>query len=217
VSDTHAQQSQADARADRGDEARARAIVSALGRRGIVLIGMMGAGKTTVGRRLAARLDLPFVDADAEIEKAANLTIPEIFERHGEPHFRDGERKVIARLLGDGCQVLATGGGAFVNAETRAAIEKAAVSIWLKADFDLLFARVKRKANRPLLANPDPEKTLRELIDARYPVYGLADITVSSRDVPHEAVVDDIVDKLEGYLARETPHETQGATEAKRQ
>ena len=157
---------------------------------------MMGAGKSSIGRRLAARLGMPFVDADTEIEKAAGMTIPEIFATHGEPDFRAGEARVIARLLDSGPQVLATGGGAFMNADTRAAIRAKGVSIWLKADLDVLMRRIKRRGDRPLLKTADPAATLRRLIDERYPVYAEADLTVESRDVPHDTIVDEIVDGL---------------------
>jgi shikimate kinase len=169
------------------------ALGAALGQRSIVLIGMMGAGKSSIGRRLAARLGIPFVDADAEIETAASMTIPEIFATHGEPYFRAGEARVIARLLDGGPQVLATGGGAFMNPETRAAIGAKGISVWLKAPLDVLLKRIRRRADRPLLATDDPEATLNKLIAERYPVYALADITVESRDVPHEAIVGEIV------------------------
>jgi shikimate kinase len=135
-------------------------IIAALGSRLIVLVGMMGAGKSTVGRRLAARLKLPFVDADNEIEAAAGMTIPEIFEAHGEAHFRDGEARVIARLLDGGSAVLATGGGSFMREETRRRIQDKAVSIWLKADADVIMRRVRRRADRPLLHTPDPTGTV---------------------------------------------------------
>ena len=172
------------------------ALGAALGRRSIVLVGMMGAGKSSVGRRLAARLDIPFIDADAEIEKAASMTIPEIFATQGEPYFRAGEARVIARLLEGGPQVLATGGGAFMNAETRAAIGAKGISVWLKAPVDVLLKRIRRRSDRPLLANDDQEATLNKLIAERYPVYALADLTVESRDVPHEAIVGEIVAML---------------------
>jgi shikimate kinase len=172
------------------------ALGAALGRRSIVLVGMMGAGKSSVGRRLAARLDIPFIDADAEIEKAASMTIPEIFATQGEPYFRAGEARVIARLLEGGPQVLATGGGAFMNAETRAAIGAKGISVWLKAPVDVLLRRIRRRSDRPLLANDDQEATLNKLIAERYPVYALADLTVESRDVPHEAIVGEIVAML---------------------
>ena len=162
----------------------------------IVLVGLMGAGKTTVGRRLAEKLGLAFVDADHEIELAAGQTIPEIFAEHGEAYFRDGERKVIARLLENGAQVLATGGGAFMNAETRATVKRNAISIWLRADFDLLMRRVRRRSNRPLLQNDDPEAVMRKLIAERYPIYAEADITVDSRDVAHTSIVNSIIRSL---------------------
>eukprot|EP01035_Chromulina_nebulosa_P061520 gene61520-84151_t len=141
------------------------AIVAALGRRSVVLVGMMGAGKSTVGRRLAGRLRLPFVDADVEIEAAAGMSIPDIFETHGEPHFRDGEARVIARLLDGGPQILATGGGAFMREDTRARIRDKAISLWLKADADVILRRVKRRAGRPLLQTADPAATIGRLIE----------------------------------------------------
>jgi shikimate kinase len=175
-------------------------LVAALGSRSVVLVGMMGAGKSSVGRRLAGRLGLPFVDADTEIEKAAGMSIPEIFSNHGEPYFRAGEARVIARLLEGGPQVLATGGGAFMNAETRAAIRSSGVSVWLRASVDVLARRIKRRTDRPLLKGGDPTATLRRLIDERYPVYAEADLTVESREVPHDTIVDEIVEGLRGRL-----------------
>jgi shikimate kinase len=172
------------------------AIVSALGMRSVVLVGMMGAGKSSIGRRLALRLGIPFVDADTEIEKAAGMSVADIFAVHGEPEFRAGEARVITRLLESGPQVLATGGGAFMNEETRASIAAKGVSVWLKAEFDVLMRRIKRRHDRPLLHTGDPAATLRELIDVRYPVYALAELTVQSRDVPHEKIVDEIVGVL---------------------
>lgn len=172
----------------------------ALGRRSIVLIGMMGAGKSSIGRRLAARLGVPFIDADTEIEKAAGMSIAEIFQAHGEPYFRAGETRVIARLLEGGPQVLATGGGAFMNADTRAAIRVKGISIWLRATLDVLTRRIKRRGDRPLLKTSDPVETLRRLIDERDPVYAEADLTVESRDVPHDAIVDEILDGLRARL-----------------
>ncbi len=172
------------------------ALTAALGRRSIVLVGMMGAGKSSIGRRVAARLGLPFVDADTEIEKAASMTIPEIFSAHGEAYFRAGEARVIARLLESGPQVLATGGGAFMNPETRAVIRAKGISIWLNATFDILMRRVKRRADRPMLAGPDPVEALTRLIEERYPVYAEAELTVESRDVPHETIVSEIITKL---------------------
>ncbi len=184
----------------RTDDERTRLIASRIGARSIVLVGMMGAGKTTVGKRLASRLNIPFVDADVEIEKAAAQTIPEIFAVHGEPYFRDGERRVIARLLNEGPQVLATGGGSYMNADTRAAIERKGISVWLDADIALLLARVRKRANRPLLNTPDPEGTLRRLIAERYPVYALADIRVSSSEAPHDQVCEDVIRSIQAFL-----------------
>lgn len=167
-----------------------------LGVHPIVLVGLMGAGKTSVGRRLAEKLRVPFVDADHEIECAAGKTIAEIFADHGEPYFREGERRVIARLLGDGAKVLATGGGAFMNDETRHRIHERGVSVWLKADLPLLMKRVMKRQDRPLLRNDDPEAVMRNLIDKRYPVYEQADVTVDSRDVQHGQMVNDVIRAL---------------------
>jgi shikimate kinase/3-dehydroquinate synthase len=178
------------------------AVIAALGGRSIVLVGMMGAGKTSVGRRLAARLDLPFVDADAEIEAGAQMSVPEIFERFGEPYFREGERKVLARLLAEGQKVLATGGGAFMNEATRRRIAESGVSIWLKPDFEVLMRRVRKRSNRPLLKTADPEATLRRILEERSPVYAMADLTFEPLDGPHDAVVEAIVAKLGAHLAK---------------
>src|SRR5438270_2798457 len=175
-------------------------ILAALGTRLIVLVGMMGAGKSTIGRRLAARLGVPFLDADSEIETAAGMSIPDIFEAHGEPHFRDGEARVIARLLESGPAVLATGGGAFMREETRNRIRGKAISVWLKADADIIMRRVRRRADRPLLQTPDPEATVGRLISEREPVYQHADLTIWSRDVPHEKIVDECIDALHARL-----------------
>ncbi|OAF17204.1 shikimate kinase [Bradyrhizobium neotropicale] len=175
-------------------------ILSALGARSLVLVGMMGVGKSTIGRRLAARLRLPFVDADTEIEAAAGMPIPEIFERHGEPHFRDGEARVIARLLDGGPLVLATGGGAFMREETRGRIAAKAVSIWLKADHDVIMRRVRRRADRPLLRTADPEGTVTRLLTEREPVYRNADLTIASRDVPHDKIVEETIETLHAHL-----------------
>ena len=189
-------------------------ISAALGTRSIVLVGMMGAGKSTIGRRLSARLRLPFLDADTEIEAAAGMSIPDIFETHGEAYFRDGEARVIARLLAGGPCVLATGGGAFMREETRDRIREMAVSIWLKADADIIMKRVKRRADRPLLQTADPAATVERLILEREPVYQNADLTIWSRDVPHEKIVDECIDALHAKLcgkAAETP-DRMGAT-----
>jgi shikimate kinase len=179
------------------------ALVAALGKRSIVLVGMMGAGKSSIGRRLANRLGIPFVDADAEIEAAAGMTIDDIFAHFGEASFRSGEARVIARLLETGPQVLATGGGAFVHSETQAVIRRKGISIWLKADFDVLYRRVKRRNDRPLLKTADPADTLRKLLAEREPIYAQADATVHSRDVPHEIIVDEILTAVAGRLALE--------------
>jgi shikimate kinase len=181
-------------------ERRLASIREALGSRSIVLIGLMGAGKTAVGKRLAARLDLPFLDADHEIELAAGQTISEIFDEHGEPYFRSGEAKVIARLLGGGPEVLATGGGAYMDARTRANIKAKGISVWLKAELPVLLHRVRRRDNRPLLAAGSPDAVMRELMKQRYPVYAEADITVESRDVPHDVIVSDVVEALVRFL-----------------
>jgi shikimate kinase len=175
-------------------------ITAALGTRPVVLVGMMGAGKSTIGRRLSARLRLPFLDADIEIEAAAAMSIPEIFETHGELHFRDGEARVIARLLDSGPAVLATGGGAFMREETRGRIRLQAVSIWLKADADIIMRRVKRRVDRPLLRTADPAATVGRLIEQREPIYQHADLTIWSRDVPHEKIVDECIDALHAWL-----------------
>jgi shikimate kinase len=167
-----------------------------LGNRPLVLVGLMGAGKTSVGRRLAEKLGLAFVDADHEIEAAAGKSIPEIFADHGEDYFRDGERKVIARLLENGPQVLATGGGAFMNEATRNLVRAHAVSVWLKADLPLLMKRVAKRQNRPLLKSGDPEDVMRRLMALRYPVYAEADVTVESRDVQHAQMVGDVIRAL---------------------
>jgi shikimate kinase len=166
----------------------------------VALVGMMGAGKSSIGRRLAARLGLPFVDADAEIEQAANATISEIFEQHGEDYFRDGERRVIQRLLDGKPKIIATGGGAFVQPETREAIRGGAISLWLKADRDLILSRVRRRSNRPLLKADDPDTVVDRLIAERYPIYAEADIHIQSRDVAHEVVIDEIFVALDNHL-----------------
>lgn len=182
--------------ADQARDERARAIVRWLSLRSVVLVGLMGSGKTSVGKRLAQRLVLPFADSDAEIERAAGMGIPEIFATHGESFFRDGERRVIGRLLAKGPQVLATGGGAFMNAETRARIAESGVSVWLNAELDVLMRRVRRRSNRPLLQSSDPEATMRKLMIERYPVYGKADITVLSDDGPQERMVETVLQAL---------------------
>jgi shikimate kinase len=184
------------------------AIAAALGRRSIVLVGMMGAGKSSIGRRLAQRLDIPFVDADTEIETAAGMTIPEIFSAHGEPYFRSGEQRVIARLLDSGPQVLATGGGAYMNADTRQGIRHKGISVWLKAEFDVLMRRVKRRStgDRPMLQG-DPAQRIAHLMNERYPVYAEADVTVMSRDVAHETIVNEIIAAISPSLGLRPPGE----------
>jgi shikimate kinase len=184
-------------------QARAEEVVERLAGKPIVLVGMMGAGKTTVGRRIATKLSRHFLDSDEEIEKAAQMSIPEIFEQRGEGEFRAGETRVIARVLKDHDIVLATGGGAFVNLETRALVKDGAVSVWLKAEADILFERVSRRSNRPLLKTPNPRATLEKLIEERYPIYAEADITVLSRDVPQDVVAHDVIDAVLGYLKRQ--------------
>jgi shikimate kinase len=175
--------------------------------RPIVLVGMMGAGKTTVGRRLANRLGRHFVDSDEEIETAAGMSIEDIFASHGEADFRAGEARVIARLLKDQDIVLGTGGGAFVNPETRALVKAEAVSVFIRAEFELLFARVSRRSNRPLLKTANPRETLRKLIEIRYPIYAEADVTVVSTDVPQDQVAAEVIDALLAHLGPAKPEE----------
>jgi shikimate kinase len=175
-------------------------IAAALGTRSLVLVGMMGAGKSTIGRRLSARLRLPFLDADTEIEAAAGMSIPDIFETRGEAQFRDGEARVIARLLDHGPIVLATGGGAFMREETRDRIRARAISIWLRADADVIMRRVRRRADRPLLQTADPEATVNRLLGEREPVYQNADLTILSRDVPHDRIVEECIEALRARL-----------------
>jgi shikimate kinase len=177
--------------AENGHDTR---IAAALGRRSVVLVGMMGAGKSSVGRRLAARLEIPFIDADTEIEMAAGMSISEIFAKHGEAEFRKGEARVIARLLDNGPQVLATGGGAVMDPHTRALITQKGISVWLKADLDVLLRRTKRRSDRPLA------EQILTLLPQREPFYALADVTVQSRDDPHDTVVDDLLAALAGKL-----------------
>ncbi|MFZ5913968.1 MAG: shikimate kinase [Pseudomonadota bacterium] len=196
----------------KADPAASNASANPAGDRVIVLVGLMGAGKSTVGKRLAARLGINFIDADSEIEIAADMSIAEIFEKHGEPAFRRGEGKVIERLLQDMHKgnppggVLATGGGAFMNQETRDNIARYGVSIWLRADLDLLLKRVARRNNRPLLKGGDQREILSRLRDERYPVYALADIVVDSVDAPHEEVVTTILEKLNEFFAQPQGH-----------
>lgn len=178
-----------------------------IGNRPIVLVGLMGCGKSSIGKRLAARLGLPFVDADDEIERAAAKTINEIFQDHGEAHFRDGERRVIARLLSNGAQVLATGGGAFINEHTRRRIQEMGISIWLRADLPVLMRRVSKRDTRPLLRDGHPEATMKRLMESRYPVYAEADMTIESRDEAHDIIVTEIIERL-ATVTLSKPHST---------
>ncbi|MBT3172958.1 MAG: shikimate kinase [Rhodospirillaceae bacterium] len=171
--------------------------------RSIVLVGLMGSGKSAIGRRLAARIGMDFVDADSEIEEAAGLSINDIFEVHGEAAFRDGERRVIARLLSKPAHILATGGGAFMDPETRKTVKQRGISIWMRAEFDVLLRRVSRRDNRPLLKGDNKEEILRRLIEERYPVYGEADITVQSQDGPHEETVSEVIAAIKQFLENE--------------
>ena len=176
------------------DPALTAEVLRALGSRSIVLVGMMGAGKSSIGRRLATRIGLAFADADTEIETAAGMTIAEIFAKHGEPYFRAGEARVIARLLDHGPQVLATGGGAIMDQRTRDLIQIKGISIWLKADLDILSKRTKRRGERPLVDK------MKELLPLREPIYALSDIVVQSRDEPHDTIVDELVAALPKHL-----------------
>jgi len=169
--------------------------------RSLVLVGLMGAGKSTIGRRLAARLGLPFVDADNEIEAAAGCTIQEIFDEHGEDYFRDGERRVIERLLNGPVCVLATGGGAFMNETTRALIKEKGCSIWLRADLEILVQRTSRRSHRPLLNKGNPREILQNLMDQRHPVYAEADLSVETDDSPHNVVVERALTALREHIA----------------
>lgn len=166
----------------------AKFIRERLGRKSIVLVGLMGAGKSTVGKKLATLVELPFYDADHEIEKVSTMTVPELFEAYGEAEFRDLERRVIARMLEDGPIVLATGGGAYMNEQTRRTIASEGVSVWLNAELDVLMARVVRKQNRPLLKNDNPRGVMERLMTERYPVYAQADLAINSRDEKKEVI-----------------------------
>lgn len=174
----------------------------ALRRKTIALVGLMGVGKSSIGRRLAQALDLPFRDADAEVEAAAGRSIPDIFAEYGEPAFRDGERKVIARLLDQGPHVLATGGGAFMNDQTRVLIKEKAISVWLKADLEVLARRVSRKSDRPLVAGKDPLEVLQAQAAVRYPIYEQADIVVETGDTPHQVAVESILEALQQHVSK---------------
>ena len=171
--------------------------------RSLVLVGLMGAGKSAIGRRLAARLGLPFADVDLEIERAAGLTIEDIFETYGEPAFRDVERRVVARLLGEAPHVISTGGGAFMDLDTRQIIAERGISLWLRADLDLLVARTGRRQNRPLLKQGNRREILERLMNERYPVYARTDIVVDSRDGPLDETVAEALSSLAEFLERE--------------
>ncbi|MDY8107833.1 shikimate kinase [Fulvimarina sp. 2208YS6-2-32] len=171
-----------------------------LGDRSIALVGLMGAGKTTVGRRLAAILGLPFSDSDHEIEEVSRMSVPELFEAYGEPEFRALEARVVSRLVQDGPRVLGTGGGAYINPETRLHLKTHAVTVWLKADLDTLMTRVMKRSNRPLLKTADPRATMKTLMDERYPVYAEADITIASRDVKREVIAAEAAEAVQRFL-----------------
>ena len=175
-------------------------LLQRLGKRSIVFVGLMGAGKTVIGRKVAAALDLPFIDSDHEIETVSRMTVPELFQRYGEPEFRALEQRVIQRVLESGPQVLSTGGGAFMNAQTRGFILEQGVSVWLKADIDTLMERVGKKPNRPLLQGPDPRGVMQRLMAERYPVYATADVTVLTRDERKEVIADEVIAALHEYL-----------------
>lgn len=181
--------------------ALAPAVREALAGRHVVLVGLMGAGKTSVGRRLAQKLGLPFIDSDHAIEESARMTIPEIFAQLGEAEFRAGEKKVIARLLSEPQQVIATGGGAYMDPETRARVREKALSVWLNAELPVLMRRVLKRQNRPLLQNADPEATMRGLIEKRYPVYAEADLHVTSLEIPHDQMVLTVLEGMRDLLA----------------
>ncbi|HEY6632707.1 MAG TPA: shikimate kinase [Rhizobiaceae bacterium] len=180
-------------------------LLARLGSRSIVFVGLMGAGKTAIGRKVAALLGLPFTDSDHEIESVSRMSIPDLFERYGETEFRALEQRVIVRVLENGPQVLSTGGGAFMNAQTREAIAAFGLSVWLKADVDTLLDRVSKKQNRPLLRNADPRAVLERLMAERYPVYALADVTVLTRDERKEVIVGEVIEALHRHLANPAP------------
>lgn len=175
-----------------------------LGGKNIVFVGLMGAGKTAIGRKVAQALKLPFVDSDHEIETASRMTIPELFDAYGEPEFRALEQRVIERVLRQGPGVLSTGGGAFMNERTRGMIGEHGLSIWLKADIDLLMERVAKRRNRPLLQDPDPRGVMARLIELRYPVYALADVTVVTRDAQREVIAQEVIDAAAGFLEKQS-------------
>jgi shikimate kinase len=176
------------------------ALLAALGKRSVVFVGLMGAGKTAIGRKVAGTLGLPFLDSDHEIEAASRMTVPDLFERYGEPEFRSLEQRVILRILESGPQVLSTGGGAYMNEHTREAIATHGISVWLKADIDTLMDRVSKKQNRPLLKNADPRGVMAKLIDERYPVYAKADVTVFTRDERKEVIAAEVIEALSARM-----------------
>lgn len=178
-------------------------IIERLNGRSIIFVGLMGAGKTAIGRKVAAELGLPFIDSDHEIEAVSRTTVPDLFALYGEPEFRALEQRVILRLLESGSQVLSTGGGAFINDTTRAAIKSNGVSVWLKADIDVLMERVSKKKNRPLLQDPDPRGVMQKLIDQRYPVYAEAHLTVETRDDHKDVIAKEVVEALHSHLSGE--------------
>lgn len=178
-------------------------LLQRLGARSLVFVGLMGAGKTAIGRKVATLLGLPFMDSDHEIETVSRMTVPELFERYGEPEFRLLEQRVIFRLLENGPQVLSTGGGAFMNAQTREVISEYAISVWLKADLDLLMDRVARKQNRPLLKDADPRAVMQRLIDERYPIYATAQLTVLTRDAGKDVIASEVLAAIGNYLELE--------------
>ena len=178
-----------------------------LGDRAIVFVGLMGAGKTAIGRKVAQMLGLPFVDSDHEIETVSRMSVPDLFERYGEPEFRALERRVITRLVEEGSRVVSTGGGAFMNYETRRAISSHGISVWLKADIDVLMERVAKNRNRPLLRNADPRAVMKRLMHERYPVYALADVIVPTRDDAKDVIADETVAAIARFLDTEPPGE----------
>ncbi len=184
-----------------------------LGQRSIVLVGLMGAGKTAIGRKVAAMTGLNFVDSDHEIEAVSRMSVADLFETYGEAEFRSLEMRVLSRMLEDGPQILATGGGAFMNRATREAIAQQGISVWLKADLDVLMERVSRKQHRPLLQTADPRAVMRGLLEKRYPVYQLADVTVQSRDVPKEQIAEELVDALNAFFDSPAAQEREAETQ----
>ncbi len=179
---------------------RSSTIRRALNGRSIVLVGIMGVGKSTIGKRMAQYLDITFIDADKEIEKAAGMSIEDIFDQFGEEAFRSGEKKVIKRLMGEGQKILATGGGAFMNEEIREDIKEGGVSVWLDADLEILMKRVQRRSDRPLLKEEDPEAVMKNLLDERNPIYALADVKIESRTVSRDVIAGELIDLLADQL-----------------